>query len=280
MGAIDRLLRRWGYVKLDDYGLLLTSEDRVLAQRPKILDDGTGGRLVGWKSNDLAASELEPWWPGVASKPRDLTFPVSLGYARSAPVTTAPQAPAPNPLLAELQPEQVPAPQPVSVPAPAAAPAVAAPAVAARARKPATLPPPPVTAIGMAVAPPRPAPVVTPAPAPEPAAEQPEEEDWEWEIAVARARAEAQPAAGPEARPVAAPEERPVGRKLPPMLEPRPVARTVPPRPAPGAPRQFPRATDPPVTTPTYSQRATTLPLTGSNTGGLPSVRQVAAKTR
>lgn len=107
MSAIDRLLKRLGYAKLDDYGLLLTAEDRVLATRPRILDDGMGGRLVGWKANDLASSELEPWHPDKRSVPRDLAFPVALGMARPMPV------PFPLPV-----PESTPAPQASAAPAP------------------------------------------------------------------------------------------------------------------------------------------------------------------
>jgi len=39
--------------------LMLTPEGRVLTTRPAILDDGTGGRIVGWQDDDVAVSELK-----------------------------------------------------------------------------------------------------------------------------------------------------------------------------------------------------------------------------
>jgi hypothetical protein len=45
-------------VKLDRYGLVLTEQGRVLTTRPAILDDGTGGKIVGWQDSDPAMSEL------------------------------------------------------------------------------------------------------------------------------------------------------------------------------------------------------------------------------
>jgi hypothetical protein len=59
MGGIHDLLARYGYVRLADYGLVLTPDRRILATRPAILDDGGGGRIVGWLDRDLATAELE-----------------------------------------------------------------------------------------------------------------------------------------------------------------------------------------------------------------------------
>jgi len=61
MGAFKSLLGRWGYAKLDDYGLVLSPEDRVVATRSTILDDGAGTPIVGWRDGDLAAAELGRW---------------------------------------------------------------------------------------------------------------------------------------------------------------------------------------------------------------------------
>jgi hypothetical protein len=61
MGAFEDLLRRQGYVKLDHYGLVLTPDDRILSTRPAVLDDGLGGKIVGWADGDLAAAELDHW---------------------------------------------------------------------------------------------------------------------------------------------------------------------------------------------------------------------------
>ena len=56
-------MKRLGFVKLSRYGLVLTPEDRIMTLRPEILDDGMGGRIVGWLDRDLAAAELAKWEP-------------------------------------------------------------------------------------------------------------------------------------------------------------------------------------------------------------------------
>ena len=61
MGAIQNWLQRRGLVKLGQYGLILTPDGRILSTRPAVLDDGLGGRIVGWLEGDLAAMELERW---------------------------------------------------------------------------------------------------------------------------------------------------------------------------------------------------------------------------
>jgi hypothetical protein len=61
--AISRLLARLGLVRLGQYGLVLTPDDRILSTRPAVLDDGLGGKIVGWVEGDLAAMELEHWHP-------------------------------------------------------------------------------------------------------------------------------------------------------------------------------------------------------------------------
>jgi len=80
MGAFKSLLRRWGYTKLDDYGLVLSPEDRVVAVRSTILDDGAGTPIVGWRAGDLATAELGRW-----------------GEAKAQPQAPAPKLPAPPP---------------------------------------------------------------------------------------------------------------------------------------------------------------------------------------
>ncbi|MBA3819726.1 MAG: hypothetical protein H0X17_12590, partial [Deltaproteobacteria bacterium] len=57
-------------MRLRDFGLILTPDRRVYAMRPAILDDGTGGRIVGWMDDDLAAMELETWDPARRGQPR------------------------------------------------------------------------------------------------------------------------------------------------------------------------------------------------------------------
>ncbi len=61
MPAIQHLLKRWGFVKLHRYGLELTSDGRILSTRPAVLDDGTGGRIVGWQEGDVAIWKLSRW---------------------------------------------------------------------------------------------------------------------------------------------------------------------------------------------------------------------------
>jgi hypothetical protein len=94
MAAIDNLLRKLGFVRLDRYGLVLTPDDRVMATRHAVLDDGVGGRIVGWVDSDLAASELEAWTPGAVSKRREI-LPISLG-----PMPVSPPAAVPGPVFA------------------------------------------------------------------------------------------------------------------------------------------------------------------------------------
>lgn len=65
----QRLLQRWGFVKLDRYGLVLTGEGRVKTTRPAVLDDGTGGKIVGWQDGDPAMSELRTCEPPRAQAP-------------------------------------------------------------------------------------------------------------------------------------------------------------------------------------------------------------------
>src|SRR5687768_3195264 len=92
MPAIDTLLKRLGFVRLDRYGLVLTPEGRIMSLRPAVLDDGLGGRIVGWTDGDLAAMELQKWEP-----------------ARPAPKTAVatrvavapPPIPTPKPIVAE-----------------------------------------------------------------------------------------------------------------------------------------------------------------------------------
>jgi hypothetical protein len=90
MRAIDSLMKKLGLVKLDRYGLALTPEGRVMSMRPAVLDDGFGGRIVGWEDGDLAAAELEAW--PAAARPRPAAPPP--------PVRTAPLAVAAPPMVA------------------------------------------------------------------------------------------------------------------------------------------------------------------------------------
>jgi hypothetical protein len=217
MGAIQNLLERLGYVKLDRYGLLLTPEGRILSSRPAVLDDGLGGRIVGWQTGDLAAMELERWAPaqraasaGKPGRPAPKQATASAVAVAMAPTIPAPARP-PVPLAA----------QPV-------APAVAVPVVFA----------------------------LTPAPVVEAAAEVPHDEDeWEWTIAVARARAAADEAERAAATPKFKPVVRTMVTTPPPLpvveedtqvkaVVPPPMPKTIIPVP------QLPRAANPALVRP------------------------------
>ena len=178
--AISSLLRRLGFVKLDTYGLVLTSEDRILSIRSTVLDDGLGQKIVGWQEGDLAAMELERWAPTQLATRNATAKPVAIfNQVALAPTVPSPAMPPPVPRA-----------------------------------KPPTTPPahtqPPLP--GMTIAPVRPVAVAQPLgtlapkqnrpPTPLPLETLPMgrvadptevgEDEWEWEIAVARARAAAE----------------------------------------------------------------------------------------
>lgn len=92
--ALSSLLRRMGFVKLDDFGLILTPEGRILSARSVVLDDGLGGKIVGWREDDLAAMELDKWEPALPPKKRPTVIRPPLPPAA---VTIAPAAPPPVP---------------------------------------------------------------------------------------------------------------------------------------------------------------------------------------
>jgi len=175
--ALSSLLRRMGFVKLDDFGLILTPEGRILSARSVVLDDGVGGKIVGWKEGDLAAMELERWEPALPAKKKTVIRHQPLPQAA---VTIAPAAPPPVPARAKTPSlPGMPPVAPIPAPVPAAKSA-------------------PVPAIVKPVA----APVAT--------APVEEDDEWEWEIAVARARAAAEWAAeAAAAPPLAAARPRP-----------------------------------------------------------------------
>lgn len=207
MGAIDNFLRRFGYAKLDRYGLMLTGDDRVLSNRPAVLDDGLGGKIVGWTDDDLAAMELEHIGaPKQKAPAKPIAAPASLHQL--------PKAPPPMPVAAKV----------IAPAAPIAPVAKAAPKLPG-------MPPPAVVApVAPVVAAPIPV-VVAPPMAPQVAAE-PEltEDEWEWEIAMARARAvaeEVQQAAASIASAATAPRA-PAKRKTSPGI-PAVRAKTEPP---------------------------------------------------
>jgi hypothetical protein len=205
MSAFQQLLRRWGFVKLGDYGLVLTPEGRVVSTRPGVLDDGSGGRVVGWADDDLAMAELKPWEPARPA-PRGPAKPVA--PVAVAPVTVAPVAVAPVTVAPVTVAPAAVAPAPVTV---APAPPAPAPAPTLTARLAAEKPVyPQVISESSVMAQAQPydsvqmlsEQVAEEAPA--------EEDDWEWTIALARARAEGvEPMTAKPARPATRPGSNP-----------------------------------------------------------------------
>lgn len=202
MPAIDSVMKKLGFVRLSRFGLVLTPEGRVISMRPAVLDDGFGGRIVGWQDGDLAAAELEKWEAGRPAALQAVASRVAVPAPPPLP-TRMPAMTRPMPVVAQVPAAPVamsapaPAPAPVVVPAMVAAPAV----VAAE-------------------------PVV-------------EEDDWEWTIAIARARATAEEVElSVEAARAPAPPRRTRSNTVPPSVEhskPRETLRPVAAKPAPMA---------------------------------------------
>jgi hypothetical protein len=84
MPVIQHLLARLGFVKLTRYGLVLTPEGRIVSTRAQVLDDGTGGPIVGWEDADPVAGGLPSWTAG-----RALASGSVLRSTVSAPVAAA-----------------------------------------------------------------------------------------------------------------------------------------------------------------------------------------------
>ena len=202
---LDQLLRRFGLVRLGQYGLLVTPDDRIMSTRPTVLDDGIGGKIVGWRETDLAAMELDRW-PAAAKLVKNggrplVTQPLpTIAMPPMAFVLEGPRTvdlgPRPESGRRSDRSPKPEAPGPVSMPWPVAAPA---PMVVAR---PAVVAPAPVPAV-----------------APDPGVE---EDEWEWEIAMARARAAAEAIEAP-APPRRLPRATGPVEDKPARAQPRPV---------------------------------------------------------
>ncbi len=112
MTLVDRLLKRLGLVKLSRFGLVLTAEGRIMSLRPArsaVLDDGFGGRIVGWHDHDLAAMELDqvPLAPApqraVAPAVAIALPPVPRPPVPKAPPVIAVPVPVPAPVVAAAE---------------------------------------------------------------------------------------------------------------------------------------------------------------------------------
>lgn len=169
MAAIETLMKRFGFVRLSKYGLVLTPEGRIMSLRPEVLDDGMGGKIVGWRDRDLAAAELARF-----------EMPAAIKAVAGVVATPAPKAIRVSPpVAASTISPLVPAPRAVAIPVPLASPTDAAPAMPSIPKLP---PAPPITRPFYRDVAPEPSVAVAPTP-------EPEEDEWEWEIALARARA-------------------------------------------------------------------------------------------
>jgi hypothetical protein len=193
MSAIQTLLQRWGFVKLSRFGLELTSDGRILSTRSAVLDDGAGGRIVGWHDGDVSIWKLSRWAEAVGPDPA--VVPRRTSAPAPAP---APAAPARPPVNSRILPDISAASMTKDAPIAASPPA----------------------------APRHPSARVIPV---EVAGDAPvDEDDWEWTIALARARVaveEAETAQPPEPSPRLAP----IGLRTPDpsrieRLTPRPIA--------------------------------------------------------
>lgn len=106
---MDILMKRFGFVRLDRYGLVLTPEGRIMSLRPAILDDGTGSPIVGWSEDDLAEIELAKWPPPPAPA-KAVASRVAISMDDSGPRFVVP---APSPVV-EIMTIPVPPPAPVA----------------------------------------------------------------------------------------------------------------------------------------------------------------------
>ncbi len=155
MRITDALMARLGYVKLERYGLAMTPQGRIVTTQGSILDDGSGGRVVGWERGDLAALSLSE---------------LPIGKAKEAPaaIPQPPMAFAPTMPMAPVTPVAKPV-APPPTPAPAPQPPVQVAKLALEG----------ITQFSTPAFPPK---------ASDGDDEQ-DDEDWDWQMAVARARA-------------------------------------------------------------------------------------------
>lgn len=111
------LLERLGFVRLRDFGLILTADRRIVTTR-EVLDDGFGNTIVGWEDSDLAAVELKKRRAPTSPSAANVTFrplppppppvPTKLGVVKQSTAPMQAQAPAPK-----LPPPAAPKPSPV-----------------------------------------------------------------------------------------------------------------------------------------------------------------------
>src|SRR5688572_4005557 len=155
MGAFERLLKRWGYVKLERYGLSVGVDGRIRAANGIAVEAGAAGEYEVGGENPAPRRESPITWPGAQPG----------APAQSAPPQQAPQS--------ILQPPQSAAP-------------IAPPAPPAQARVRGVTTPPPVPVFSPAAMLSRADAAATPTAPPAPAAPaandaMSDEDEWEWQ---------------------------------------------------------------------------------------------------
>jgi hypothetical protein len=64
-------MSRLGYARLDQYGLELALDGRVRSMHRTVHDDGGGGLIVGWLTDDLGVAQLPEWRATPPPPPED-----------------------------------------------------------------------------------------------------------------------------------------------------------------------------------------------------------------
>jgi len=118
MAAIENLMKHWGFVRLSKYGLVLTPEGRIMSLRPEVLDDGLGGKIVGWRDRDLAAAELSRW--EAPAMMRAVASPVAMLNPKAVRISPPVAARTISPLIPVAPRYCPPPPPPIPRPAPVA----------------------------------------------------------------------------------------------------------------------------------------------------------------
>ena len=80
----DRLLSRFGYIKLDSYGLEIGRDGRVRTTHRDLHDDGSGIPIVGWETDDEDVAALPAWkaLPALAAPPEEDEWDMVITRAR------------------------------------------------------------------------------------------------------------------------------------------------------------------------------------------------------
>jgi hypothetical protein len=105
--GLHSLLERLGFVRLRDFGLILTADRRIVTTR-EVLDDGYGATVVGWEDSDLAATELK--------KRRATTGGSSVAFRPLPPPPAVPVPPPVPPMLGVAKKVTAPMPAPTMLP--------------------------------------------------------------------------------------------------------------------------------------------------------------------